>query len=95
METLIFRIHIQDAQGRLYVTPNGNPVANFKEESKPMTVAKIKKRCEVLNSEYKAIAKEGSRVDISVEVFNSISDTYMCLFSLYDYQDKTDFIQHK
>ena len=94
MEKLVFKIQVKDEFGRLYQTQNGHPVGNFKVESEPMTVNRIKKYCEVLNYEYKAIAKEGSLVDISVEVFNNISDTYMCLFSLYDYNSTTEFIQH-
>jgi len=94
MKNLIYNIHIRGESNRIYKTKDGLPIHNFQVTSKELTVGEIKKYCNVLYDSYKAIAKVGTTINIDVLVFNNISETYMCIFSLYDHLNKTEFIHH-
>lgn len=93
-EKILYSVTVRDELGKLYKDSKGNTVTDFKVRSIRIPVESIKIYCEELHRCYKAIAKEGSSVEISVQTFNNISGTYMGMHSLYDYKDHTKFVSH-
>ena len=93
-ETIVYSVVVRDENRNLYKDSKGHNIVNFKKETPRTPVGNIKLYCESLNRQYKAIAKVGSTVDVEVLILNEISGTYMCMHSLYDYKDKTEFINH-
>ncbi len=98
MSKLHFTVSVRDKYDRLHKDSEGYPVPNFKFEMCQLHVKDIEAYCKVLYRQFKAIAKEGSSVDVEVSVYNNISDSYMCMHSLYDCSQlgvgQPNFISH-
>ena len=93
-EKILYCVTVRSESGKLYKDSKGYTVTDFKVQANRIPVENIKIYCEELHRCYKAIAKEGSTVDVSVQTFNNISGTYMHMHSLYDYKDHTKFVSH-
>ena len=48
--------------------------------------------CKIYHEDFKAICKEGSKIDIEVRSYNKFSQSYMLLFSFYGAENR--FIKH-
>lgn len=89
-----YEIDIRDKDGNLYVDSNGVKVVrnDFAFERNVRNENTIKEICEDFALMIEAIAKEGTDITIEVSDFNSISDTWMVLYSYYHTEKR--FVKH-
>jgi hypothetical protein len=90
-----YKIELRDKDGELLKDILGNSITNNRiyfedSEEEPNLINMI---CEDTSNIYQAITPKGTCVSISVVVYSTISNTYMCMYSYYS-NDKR-FITHK
>ena len=93
MKTLHFRVEVRDKDGSLYKDMNGNNItsvcdvegSNFGEELTQFT-------CENMVEKFESFCKEGSKINIEVRYFDSITETYPSLYSYYGAEKR--FVKH-
>ena len=81
---LILTVEVRDKDGKLYKDMNGNNItsvcdvegSNFGEELTQFA-------CENIVEKFEAFCKEGSKINIEVRYFDSITKTYPLLYSYY------------
>jgi len=88
-----YNITVRDKDGKLYTNSNGNKVTNyfgFEDSTEDENLVHL--ICIHTADSYKAICKEGSKIDIKVSYFSEISNSYSVLYSFYGVENK--FIKH-
>ena len=91
-DKLYYRIEIRDKDFNLYKDKNGNQVTKFEFEGNEKDENLVHLICESVFNKYLAVCKEGSIIMIEVRYFDTISETYPCLYSFYG--DENKFIKH-
>ena len=92
MKQLFYSIEVRDKEGKLYTNSLGNKVIPFRLEDKEVECNKVQSICEELYSDYQAVCKEGSQINIDVRYHNVFTKTYSLLYSFYGENQK--FIKH-
>lgn len=89
-----YKVELRDSKGRLYKDNKGyivtsNDISFDDGEENESLIHLI---CEGTSQNYEAIAKEGTDITIEVSDFNSISGTWMVLYSYYHNEKR--FVKH-
>lgn len=94
MTTYNYNVELRDKDGKLYIGSKGNKLTSntFRFTDNTDNENLIELICRDTFDNYKAICKEGTNINIDVMVFNTISNTFMLLYSFYGAENK--FIKH-
>ena len=92
-EKLIIEVEVRDVNGKLYKDKNGNKitsVARFEIDDYGEELVGI--TCEHIAENFKAICREGSKVNIDVMYYDSVTNTYPFIYSYYGAEKR--FVKH-
>lgn len=89
---LKYDIEITDSKGKLYKTCKGKSATKFTFTDDSENEDVINLICQYTYDDYKAVCKKGSQINIEVKSFNTISNTFMVLYSFYG--DENKFVKH-
>lgn len=89
-----YEVELRDNKGKLYVNPlNQNKITSrafqFTDETQEGFVHLV---CQNTYENYKAVCKEGTKINIEVRTFNSLTKTYPVAYSFYGNEQK--FVKH-
>jgi hypothetical protein len=92
MSKLHYTVEVRDKDFKLYTNNKGFKVHSFNFEEKEQDEDLVHLVCQHTYSDYKAVCKEGSEINIEVKYFNDDTKTYPLLYSFYGAENK--FIKH-
>lgn len=93
MDKIYFAVEVRDAEGNLYLDEDGSRLTSiemFETGDYGFDIMGI--ACEGIVKKFKAICKEGSKINIHISYKDSISSTYTTLYSYYGAEKR--FIKH-
>jgi hypothetical protein len=93
METYTIKVNIRKKGGLIPTDARGLkvPSIQFKEQLDPNSLERSLTR---IFLDFQAITPEGSFIDVEAYLPNSISNTYMCMASLYGGEEVNRFVKH-
>ncbi len=92
-----YSIDVRDLNSKLYTDNENNKLVNspfFKFEDNQQGDDFVERVCRHWYRTYKAICKDGTKLDIAVRWYSHFTDTYMLIYSLSEVGGEVKFIKH-
>lgn len=91
-ETFLISLQVRDKDNKIFETENGIKVTEINFEKTVHTWEQLEYQMKILNKSFNAITPKDSKINLFANVFNSISNTFMCMASYYGSEER--FVKH-